>query len=113
MLQRVTKMIKVFSIDDTWYELYKSVTNEKDMAERDQQKLVRTEKRRLRKKKKLREDREKLIHDSLRIRENKRRKDRKKFKSTSVDRYNEDCDHEYENLLIQQATKLKNQIIIQ
>jgi hypothetical protein len=24
-----------FSQDDTWYELYKSITNEKDMAEKD------------------------------------------------------------------------------
>lgn len=35
LLRRVRTVFKSFSVDDTWYELYKSVTNEKDMAERD------------------------------------------------------------------------------
>lgn len=108
LLQRVTKILKTFSVDDTWYELYKSVTNEKDMAERDQQKLVRREKRRLKKKQQRREERERLIRESLAIRAKKRQKENKKIRSTSADRYYEGCDHEYEQMLIQQAVKLKN-----
>lgn len=74
-LERVQKMLGDFANDDMWYELYKSVTSEKDMAEKDQQRLVRRERRKIKKKKKLREQRQRLIHDSLKIRENKRRKD--------------------------------------
>ena len=34
-LERVSKMLSNFASDDMWYELYKSVTSEKDMAEKD------------------------------------------------------------------------------
>ena len=34
------------SQDDQWYELYKSITNEKDLAEKDQQRMIRRERRR-------------------------------------------------------------------
>jgi len=40
--------------DSSWYELYKSVTSEKDLAEKDQQRMVRRERRRIRRKQKLR-----------------------------------------------------------
>lgn len=74
-LERVQKMLTDFANDDMWYELYKSVTSEKDMAEKDQQRLVRRERRKIKKRKKLRDQRERLIRDSLLIRENKRKKD--------------------------------------
>lgn len=38
------------SKEDNWYELYKSITNEKDMAEKDQQRMIRRERRRIKKK---------------------------------------------------------------
>ena len=66
------------------------------MAERDQQKLVRREKRKMKKKKDLREKRLRMIEDSLRIRANKRKKNNKRLESTSYDRYEEGNDHEYE-----------------
>lgn len=89
-------MINDFAQDDLWYELYKSVTSEKDMAEKDQQKLVRRERRKIKRKKKLREERLRIIGDSLKIRANKRLKDQTKVRSTSADRYQEGQDHEYE-----------------
>jgi hypothetical protein len=46
-----------FSQDDSWYELYKSITNEKDMAEKDQQRMIRRERRRIKRKLKLRKER--------------------------------------------------------
>lgn len=33
---KLIEEFKKFTTDDTWYELYKSITNEKDMAEKDQ-----------------------------------------------------------------------------
>ena len=44
--KRLTEMSK----EDNWYELYKSITNEKDMAEKDQQRMIRRERRRMRRK---------------------------------------------------------------
>ena len=35
------------SEDSSWYELYKSITSEKDLAEKDQQRMVRRERRRI------------------------------------------------------------------
>ena len=96
MRQQLLSMLESQAKDDTWYELYKSITNEKDMAERDQQKLVRREKRKKKEKKELRERRLKLIAESLKIRANKRKRLNLKMTSTSVDRYEEGNDHEYE-----------------
>jgi len=56
----------------------------------------------MKKKKILREKRMKIINDCLRIRANKRKRENIKLKSTSVDRYEEGNDHEYENELIKQ-----------
>ena len=54
--------------DDSWYELYKLYTNEKDMAEKDQQRLIRRERRRLKRKAKLRKERFEAIKHSLKVR---------------------------------------------
>ena len=83
-----------------WYELYKSITNEKNVAERDQQKLVRREKRKIKKKRELRLKREKLISESLKRRANKRKRNNQKQRTLSVDRYREDNDEEYELQLL-------------
>ena len=57
-----------FTQDDSWYELYKSITNEKDMAEKDQQRMIRRERRRIKRKAKLRIERIGRIQQSLKIR---------------------------------------------
>ena len=54
--------------DDSWYELYKMYTNEKDLAEKDQQRLIRRERRRLKRKAKLRKERLAAIKHSLKVR---------------------------------------------
>lgn len=57
-----------FSQDDSWYELYKSITNEKDMAEKDQQRMIRRERRKIMRRVKLRKERMARIAESLKIR---------------------------------------------
>ena len=99
--------------DQGWYEIYKSITNEKDMAEKDQQKLVRRERRMIQKKKKLREKRIRAIQQTLEIRKNFRRKNGIKQRSLSVDRYDEYTDKEYEQELIKQQIHLHNQLLVQ
>lgn len=85
-----------FTQDDTWYELYKSITNEKDMAEKDQQRMIRRERRRIRKRAKLRKERITRIAQSLKIRAAYRQRANIRMKSTSLDRYHDYTDREYE-----------------
>ena len=44
-------VFQLMTEDSSWYDLYKSITSEKDLAEKDQHKMVRTERRRIRKEK--------------------------------------------------------------
>ena len=50
VLLQLTDIFISVSQDDMWYELYKSITNEKDMAEKDQQRMIRREKRKIKRK---------------------------------------------------------------
>ena len=65
------------------------MTTEKDMAERDQRKLVRREKRKLKKKKQLRLARMKAIRESLEIRSKYRMREGIRLRSQSADQYDE------------------------
>lgn len=85
-----------FSQDDTWYELYKSITNEKDMAEKDQQRMIRRERRKIKRRMKLRKLRLSKIEDSLKIRAEYRAREGMRLRSTSVDRYHDYTDRHYE-----------------
>ena len=80
------------------------------MAERDQQRLVRKERRKLQKKKKLRAQRMKIIEESLKIRENYRKRTNQKMRSTSADSYDRYTDHDYQKTLLLQQAQLKSQI---
>ena len=94
LLAEIKKVLVEASCDDVWYELYKSVTSEKDLAERDQQKLVRRERRKLKKRKILREDRMRRLAESLKIRAEYRRREGLRMRSTSVDSYHNYTDKE-------------------
>lgn len=85
-----------FSQDDTWYELYKSITNEKDMAEKDQQRMIRRERRKIKRRMKLRKERLSKIKESLKIRAEYRAREGMRLRSTSVDRYHDYTDRHYE-----------------
>ena len=101
------------SKDDNWYELYKSITNEKDMAEKDQQRMIRRERRRIRKAQKLRKERIEAIVHTLKIRKAYRERAGIKLRSTSVDRYHDYTDREYEQRLVQEQMELRQQIVAQ
>jgi len=85
-----------FSQDDSWYELYKSITNEKDMAEKDQQRMIRRERRKIKRRMKLRKERLTKIEESLKIRAEYRAREGIRLRSTSVDRYHDYTDRKYE-----------------
>ena len=85
-----------FSQDDTWYELYKSITNEKDMAEKDQQRMIRRERRKIKRRMKLRKERLAKIKESLKIRAEYRVREEMRLRSNSVDRYHDYTDRNYE-----------------
>lgn len=102
MLLHLTDTFISISQDDMWYELYKSITNEKDMAEKDQQRMIRREKRRIKKKQKLRKERLERIETNLRIRAEYREREGIPMRTTSVDRYHDYTDREYEQKLIKE-----------
>jgi len=91
-----------YSQDDQWYELYKSITNEKDLAEKDQQRMIRRERRRQKKKMKIRKERLKRISNNLKVRSEYRTRETIRLRSTSVDRYHDYTDREYEQRLLQE-----------
>ena len=88
------------SHDDQWYELYKSITNEKDLAEKDQQRMIRRERRKQKKKAKLRAERLGRIKNNLKVRREYRQKESMNMRSTSADRYHDYTDREYEQKLL-------------
>jgi len=101
------------SKDDNWYELYKSITNEKDMAEKDQQRMIRRERRRIRRRQKLRKERQEAIEHTLQIRKAYRERESIKMRSTSVDRYHDYTDRDYEQRLLEEQMNLRQQIVAQ
>ena len=101
------------SKDDNWYELYKSITNEKDMAEKDQQRMIRRERRRIRRRQKLRKERMEAIEHTLKIRKAYREREGIKMRSTSVDRYHDYTDRAYEQRLLEEQMNLRQQIVAQ
>jgi len=101
------------SKDDNWYELYKSITNEKDMAEKDQQRMIRRERRRIRRRQKLRKERLEAIEHTLQIRKAYRKRESIKMRSTSVDRYHDYTDKDYEQRLLEEQMNLRQQIVAQ
>lgn len=101
------------SKEDNWYELYKSITNEKDMAEKDQQRMIRRERRRIRRRQKLRKERIDAIVHTLKIRKAYRKRAGIKLRSTSVDRYHDYTDREYEQRLVEEQVNLRQQIVAQ
>ena len=66
------------------------------MAEKDQQRMIRRERRRIRRKLKLRKERVHKITQSLSIRAAYRQRANIRMKSTSWDRYHDYTDREYE-----------------
>ena len=88
--------------DSSWYELYKSITSEKDLAEKDQQRMVRRERRRIKRKQRLRKIRIEKIVRSLKVREAYRTREKIPMRSTSKDRYHDYTDKEYEERLLQE-----------
>jgi len=93
--------------DSSWYELYKSITSEKDLAEKDQQRMVRRERRRIRRKQKLRKTRVDKIVRSLKVRESYRTREQIPMRSTSKDRYHDYTDREYEEKLLAEQLQLR------
>ena len=83
------------------------------MAEKDQQRMVRREKRKIKKKQKLRKQRLEMIEANLKIRQNYRTRENIRMRSTSVDRYNDYTDRKYEEDLIKQQVSLRQQILAQ
>lgn len=105
--------LMAMSKEDNWYELYKSITNEKDMAEKDQQRMIRRERRRIRRRQKLRKERIEAIVHTLKIRKAYRKRAGIKLRSTSVDRYHDYTDREYEQRLVDEQMNLRQQIVAQ
>lgn len=66
------------------------------MAEKDQQRMIRRERRRIRKKAKLRKERMERIEQSLKVRAAYRQRANIRMVSTSLDRYHDYTDREYE-----------------
>lgn len=107
------KHLAAASKEDNWYELYKSITNEKDMAEKDQQRMIRRERRRIKRRQKLRKERIEAIVHTLKIRKAYRKRAGIKLRSTSVDRYHDYTDREYEQRLVEEQMNLRQQIVAQ
>jgi hypothetical protein len=101
------------SLDGQWYELYKNITNEKDIARKDEERLMRRTRRRLRRRQKLKNERMSRIDRTLAIRRDFRSKNHLKMKSTSVDRYHDYTDKDYERSLIKEHVELRKQLMIQ
>lgn len=70
------------------------------MAEKDQQRMIRREKRRIKKKQKLRKERLQRIQTNLKIRAEYRQRENIPMRTTSVDRYHDYTDREYEQRLV-------------
>ena len=99
--------------DSSWYELYKSITSEKDLAEKDQQRMVRRERRRIKRKARRRKVRIDKIVRSLKVREAYRARANIPMRSTSRDRYHDYTDREHEERLLQEQLQLRQQIVAQ
>jgi hypothetical protein len=95
------------SEDSSWYELYKSITSEKDLAEKDQQRMVRRERRRIKRRQILRKERIGKIVKNLKVRETYRKREKIPMRSTSGDRYHDYTDREYEEKLLAEQLHLR------
>jgi hypothetical protein len=77
------------------------------MAEKDQQKMIRRERRRIKRKLKLRKERLSRIENSLKIRAEYRNRENIPMRSTSVDRYHDYTDKQYEKRLLKEQIRLR------
>lgn len=83
------------------------------MAEKDQQRMIRRERRRIRRRQKLRKERLEAIKHTLQIRKAYRERESIKMRSTSVDRYHDYTDRDYEQRLLEEQMNLRQQIVAQ
>ena len=72
------------------------------MAEKDQQRMIRRERRKIKRKMKLRKERLAKIEESLKIRADYRAREGIRLRSNSVDRYHEYTDRKYEQRLLRE-----------
>lgn len=77
------------------------------MAEKDQQRLDRRERRMIKRKRKLKKERIESLNHSLKIRRAYRKRENIKMKSTSVDGYHLYSDKDYEQRLIKEQIALR------
>ena len=83
------------------------------MAEKDQQRMIRRERRKIKRKMKLRKERLAKIAHSLKIRAQYRVRERIPLRSTSVDRYHDYTDRKYEQRLLREQIHLRQQLLAQ
>lgn len=77
------------------------------MAEKDQQRMIRRERRKIKRKMKLRKERLQRIEESLRIRAEYRARENIPLRSNSVDRYHDYTDRKYEQRLLREQINLR------